>query len=674
MSIATLSPGLMILRQGSSAEYIRQTEKGHWFETQNTGDYFCLTDAQFFEEQARQEILVMNAITTPTRIEFEDDCPEETSPVNHTIAIGALENKYQVELDRTVDYVTKILALGITRGQLNLIRDAARRIAKERGDKKVPSAPTISLWMRSYETGNKDVTRLLTKHRNRKKTKRITDENEKLIRDAINQALYEEGKRDSAVAKKYRDLVKAENNKRKVSGAEQIIRVSDRTVIRRIADEPAFDVDVARLGLQEANRKYRMMKGHLPSSYALEVAEIDHTQVNLYVLDDQLFLPLGLPWITIIRDRFTGAILGIYISFRKTSLQSIFGAIRHSLFAHTKIQTLWPDIQNPWFSYGIATIYDSDGGADFISPRYRITLHGFGADTRYSARGTPWHKAPIERSAGECSNFVETLPGHNFPFHKTPHGYDARKHAVIRFSSLCYLLHKWICDDYHVRPHSRKMASPMERWQESISQMPIPIPPSPDSLNVMMGDIMTGTLRHDGIQYKNLTYVGEALNAIQKRIGVNQKVSFVPNPNDMGYMHVLEPGSNTPQRIQCAQFEYASGKTLHQHEYLCRLARANHNMRNGQIEQTLLETEQQIQNEISEALNAKQNADKIRIWKLALQAGVNSNDVLDGSPRSVADLLKRNRSTSRANSTGGNQNSVDEKDIFLDVKRFGWGI
>lgn len=38
---------------------------------------------------------------------------------------------------------------------------------------------------------------------------------------------------------------------------------------------------------------HRVAKGHLPSEFALQFVEIDHGQLDLYVIDDLLFVPLG---------------------------------------------------------------------------------------------------------------------------------------------------------------------------------------------------------------------------------------------------------------------------------------------------------------------------------------------------------------------------------------------
>jgi putative transposase len=38
-----------------------------------------------------------------------------------------------------------------------------------------------------------------------------------------------------------------------------------------------------------------MVKGHLPAAHPLDVAEIDHTPMNLYVIDDSSLIPLGRP-------------------------------------------------------------------------------------------------------------------------------------------------------------------------------------------------------------------------------------------------------------------------------------------------------------------------------------------------------------------------------------------
>lgn len=472
--------------------------------------------------------------------------------------------------------------------------------------------------------------------------------------------------RISEIYDDYKQRVVAHNAQQSAIGREPIVEASRSTIVRRFYDIPSYDRDAAIHGIQAAKVNHRVAKGHLPASFALEYVEVDHGQLDLYAIDDVLFVPLGIPWITILRDRYTGIVLGFYISFRQTSLQSIFGAIRHSIMPHTRITEVWPDIKSPW-PWGFGICYVSDRGADFLSPRYRLVLRQMGSDAQYCETRTPWHKGGIERYIGTTNReLVETLPGKTFPFRKAPFGYDARKHAVVRFSTLVYLIHKWIAEIYHHRAHSRKLASPLERWDKSVSEMPIPIPPSTEKLIVLTGEMHERTISQEGIVHQWLNYGSPRLNEIcndRDRI----KIPFISNLENLGYGMAIDPRTQQHFRVNCFSPEYANGLSMAQHLYIRRNTKLKLTRDNAVPE--LMRVQREIQESLAEEILAKQNADKLRLHKAAIRAGIDSQAVLNRSPRSVADIIKMGSIAASKSSEESIENSMSTM-TFTDVPTF----
>jgi hypothetical protein len=55
----------------------------------------------------------------------------------------------------------------------------------------------------------------------------------------------------------------------------------------------------------------------------LERVEIDHTPLDLFVVDDDTGMPLGRPYVTLCIDDFSRCILGMHIGFTSPSYQSV---------------------------------------------------------------------------------------------------------------------------------------------------------------------------------------------------------------------------------------------------------------------------------------------------------------------------------------------------------------
>ena len=54
--------------------------------------------------------------------------------------------------------------------------------------------------------------------------------------------------------------------------------------------------------------------GHLTSEIPLEIVQIDHTQADVFVVDEIYRKPIGRPWLSVAIDVATRCIVAIYLS------------------------------------------------------------------------------------------------------------------------------------------------------------------------------------------------------------------------------------------------------------------------------------------------------------------------------------------------------------------------
>ncbi len=638
-ALPLLTVGLVVEKDGALLECVTDLGKRFQFKDLATGALVGLEGDEILKGIAQQTIRVVESKVAPDYVNVLEGEDEQKSYIE-------LSARNQRKLDIRLTYIKGMLKRGITRGQLKFLAEAADEITQEINSSQLlkdekpyvsPSVQTLNRWMARYEKARKQIAALIPKTAFRETANRVDPENEKLIQEVFETKLFGEGVGDiPELLSHYYELRDEFNNHQLAVGGARLKAVGRSTLIRRFNAIPSYDRDVAINGVQAARVNHRVAKGHLPSEFALQFVETDHGQLDLYAIDDLLFVPLGIPWITIFRDRYTGIVLGFYVSFRKTSLQSIFGALRHSITPHDRVRELWPDITEYWPS-GFGYTYVSDRGADFLSPRYRLAIRQFGSDVDYAARRTPWHKGPIERFIGTTNKgFVETLPGKTYPFRKAPPGYDARKQAVVRFSTLVYLLNKWVAQHYHLKAHSRKLASPLSRWEKSVSEMPIPLPPGPEAFLVLTGEQYQHKLSPEGFVHNWLNYTSPILKDICDQKG-RPKVTFISNPENLGYGMAIDPRTSKPFRVDCMSSGYANGLSEAMHQYIRRSTKIKLNRENA--EGVLTQRKREIQEQLAEEILAKDSADKARLHQAAIRSGINSSAVLDGKPKSVADIL-----------------------------------
>ena len=63
------------------------------------------------------------------------------------------------------------------------------------------------------------------------------------------------------------------------------------------------------------------------STKPMEYVEIDHTPVPVILIDDELDIPLGRPYLTMLYDRFSKCIVGLSVNFRDPSFDSVRKAL-----------------------------------------------------------------------------------------------------------------------------------------------------------------------------------------------------------------------------------------------------------------------------------------------------------------------------------------------------------
>lgn len=617
-----LAEGLVIAYEGLVYEMRSRAGALLQFEHPQTGTLMQMSESDFWKEHCAGALRVVEAFSSPAQLILPKDQDLKTETFPATLRLEDFPERWQQDLQRKLGYVRAVAKQGVKRGQLNLLRVVAKQHATHIGDRRPPGTSTLWKWMKNYQESNADPASLLCRHPRRQRSRRLKESEEAFMSEII-ETVYLTKLRCS-IQYAY-DRYKSHPDRPKADANEV---ASYRTFALRIRAHSHFEMDVARRGRQEARQRYRMAKRALPADGPLDFVEIDHTLLNLYVIDDITYCPLGRPTLTVIRDRYSRVILGFYLSFDGPGLSNVQGALRHSLRAHTAVHNMWPDLENPWPAFGLGATYVCDRGVEFLSPRFQLAITGLGAEYLYCGRHTPWHKASIERFFETLeTSLLETTRGKTFRSLKERGDYDPRRDAVVRFSTLVYLLHKWAVDAHNATPNRSIGSTPLERWIEGIQYSPPPYAVSDDRLGLQFGKLHIGRLRHDGIQHQYLHYADTALEELRRDIGLNMSVSFVVDSNDLSRIFVQNPRDLSYLAVPCTRPDYANGLTLYQHRYLLR-AREEKTQPSVDL---LMRTKGIIAEKLRDEACRRETALK----KDLRNALINSNAVLHGECRSV---------------------------------------
>lgn len=633
----TVGNGLVIEKNEENYTFHRKTENFLYFDSLDTSEIVRISGPDFFAQIQEGEIKVLESFSNDKQIIYgKNSHPNFPDP-------DSLSTKQEFLRQWRMQFVLEFQSIGIfTADQAKIegeLPDVDKIIRAKFPDEMVenqkrPGVSSICRWIKKYKESEYNAQALTSKKRKKyEKRHALSDKSEEIADKAIDEVYMCKNRRGpSAVHDRYEELTKEDNLDRKREELPPIPLLSKRTLERRIYAIPEQERLIARYGKREAERYLRMSKGHLQASYPLDVVEIDSTPVNLFVIDDEAMMPLGRPTLTIIVDRYSKAIIGMFASFSGEKLESVFGAIKHSLYPPHRFKERFPDLQNDWLGGGVARRYVTDNGSAYQSPHFRRAVVEIGATYEYCKSFTPWQKPNVERTFLTYESLLEAMPGYTFSSVDQRFGCKPEKDAVVRFSTFIYLLHKWVVDVANVSPARRNGARSIDLWMDGIESNPPMYPSSTGVFDTAFGIHDIAAVTHEGITRSYLHYASDELHALRRRYGTKLKVDIRKNLSNLGAIQVLNPETNQYFSIPCTRPDYANGLSQLQHDVLRKTLIEQNRVRSNVNVDNLIRTKAQIRETIGEEIERASTIEKMKFAKLS---GINSSTVIDGKPATI---------------------------------------
>lgn len=444
-----------------------------------------------------------------------------------------------------------------------LIQLASQKI----NDAKPPSASTVHTWWTRYRV-TKSIVVLIP--RSVTGFERAKDPRYAIFEDMLATIFLTPQKRPkSDVVKAVQDRI-AEINLGK--SPENQIPVLSRSVIYKWINELHGDiVDGARLGANAARMKYRVVMGGLKVTHVLERIEVDHTPIDLLVIDTYTMLPLGRPWLTLAIDKYSRMIVGFYICFNAPSSYSVLQCLKRSILPKDEWLARFPDIQGAWPAYGIPELIATDNGMDLHSDAFAKSCQELGIQILYCPAATPQMKGSVERFFRTMNQgLIHKLPGTVFSSVDERGDYPAEEVAAVDMATLMHLITTWIVDVYNVTFHRGINTSPLRKWLESAEKCMIELPMYPAQLDVIIGIPAKRTVFHYGIELDGLHYNSRSLQEIRRQSGENLQVQLKYYEDSVASIQVFDPYRKEYLEVKAVDEDYANDL----HREVHRLSRA----------------------------------------------------------------------------------------------------
>jgi putative transposase len=292
-------------------------------------------------------------------------------------------------------------------------------------------------------------------------------------------------------------------------------------------------------GPKAAADKFRPVRGALKANEPLALVQIDHTLVDVILVDDLERKPIGRPWLTLVVDVASRAVLGFFLSLNAPSSLSVALALSQAVLpkgaylAKQKVEAAWP-------MQGLPRTLQVDNAKEFHAQSLIRGCRQHGIELVYRPPARPHLGGHIERLMGTLMGEVHLLPGTTFGSVAQRGAYDSQGEATMTLEELETWLAWQIAGVYHLQPHATLKVSPLEAWRAGAASMKQPIRQPKDAQGFYIDFLPYERRRigREGIRLFNVHYWHGALGPLVNR-GGRYVVKY--DPRDLSRVFVIDP-------------------------------------------------------------------------------------------------------------------------------------
>lgn len=407
------------------------------------------------------------------------------------------------------------------------------------------SVPTIYRWIKTYEAYG-TVSSLAGKKRKGGFGKsRLLEEQENIVLNKINSIYLNQSKK--SITKTIREInLECDRLKLKPPHSNTI-----RNRIKNITEEERIR---RRLGIKEAKYKFEPHKGKFEGAqYPLSLVQIDHTLVDIILVDEQNRKPLKRPWLTLAIDVYSRMVVGLYLSFESPGALGTGMCIANAILP----KEVWLnslDVNGEWNCWGIMDTIHVDNAKEFRGNTLRKSCANYGINLEFRPVATPHFGGHIERILGTFSKEIHDLPGTTFSNINDRKNYDSKKNASFSLHEFERWLITYIVKIYHKRIHSGIGMSPEQKFREGIfgssENIGRGIPPRINNERRVRLDFMPiikRTIQEYGVVIDHIHYYSDVLKSyVHDENGKGEKIQhiFRRDPRDISCIYFFDPDKN----------------------------------------------------------------------------------------------------------------------------------
>lgn len=318
---------------------------------------------------------------------------------------------------------------------------------------------TLYRWIKLY-----DETRVITSLAGFKKTggkgkSRISNELDTIIKETINFLYLTSSKK--SINRIIREV-------KKICLRKNLKPPHPNTIRNRIKNVSEEEFIKGRYGKSKARDKFAPIKQHFPGAdFPLSVVQIDHTLIDIVLVDEHYRKPFKRPWITLAIDVNSRLVVGFYLSFDPPGEMGTGLCIANSILPK-KSWMEKNDVEGDWPCWGIMQTIHVDNGKEFRGKMLRRACQNYGISLEFRPVKQPHYGGHIERLLGTFASEIHDLPGTTFSNPSERENYNSEKKASLTISEFEKWLMTYIVKVYHKKNHSSIEMSPLQKYKEGV--------------------------------------------------------------------------------------------------------------------------------------------------------------------------------------------------------------
>lgn len=283
------------------------------------------------------------------------------------------------------------------------------------------------------------------------------------------------------------------------------------------------------------------------AKFPLHIVEIDHTQLDIDVIDEKTGYVIGRPYITLGIDVFSRQVWCMEVSFDPPSAEKVRRALMHGLFYKEAKQKY--GTHNEWDIYGIPTIIYLDNGPEFKNADVRRMINEtLESQVQFRPVKTPRYGGTIERLFGTInSELIHRLAGTRKGSVSELGDYDAEKEAVFTLEDIRELLTIYITDIYHHSVHKGlpiEFPTPATRYYAGLGMTGFPDwidKEEEEHYRMELLPVLMKPYTRDGVRFSNIIYRAENHKNLIRPREYKYKIKF--DSNDVSKLYLQLPST-----------------------------------------------------------------------------------------------------------------------------------